>query len=227
MIVRCWKIKKKILDYIDENVNETDFLVIQKHLSECDSCKREFESYSKLFGLIDNIRKVDYPPESVWKNFLSDLHTRIEKEALNDYVERQKRQSYVQWSWASVAMASVLFLIFSLALGYHPSSVPDQKIPEASSSVTTEKNEGLYLAELISKTFINEKEARELRKLDKIVDYDMFAPSNYNSYHITSDTNTKSETDNSNTIKTLLDEDLSEFDSYDSTEYYTSVTGKI
>jgi len=225
--VRCWKIKKKILDYIDGNINETDFLVIQKHLSECDSCRREFESYNRLFGLMGNIHKIDYPPESVWKNFLSDLHTRIEKEAINDYAGKQKRQSYVQWSWVSVAMASVLFLIFSLVLEYHPSPVTDQKIQETASLATKEKTEGFYIAEIISKTFINEKEAKELKKLDKIVDYDMFAPSNYKSYIMTSDTNTNSEASNSNAMKTLLDENLSEFDNYDSTEYYASVAGKI
>jgi len=230
--MKCGKVKKKLLDYIDGNVSKADSAFIQDHISECNSCRRELESYSKLSGLIDSVNKIDYPPESVWKNFIFDLHTRIEKEALCEYVEKQKRPSYMKWSWVSIAVASVLFFIFSLALEYRPSATPEQnqQIKDVQRSVTsaiTEKSEGLSIAEVISKTFIDEKEAKELKKLDKIVDYDIFAPSSYNSYMIISDTNAKSETADNNVIKTLLDEDLSEYDSYDSTEYYTSVTGRM
>lgn len=229
MIVKCRKVKKMILDYIDGNVSNAESTFIRQHISECDSCRREFESYSKLFDLIDNVSKIDYPPESVWKNFVSDLHTRIEKEALSEYVHSQRHQSYMKWGWVSVAVASVIFFIFSLSLEFHSSPLLEQdqikntQIP-ATSQVSV-KSEKISIAEVISKTFINEKEAKELKKLEKIADYDVFAPSGYNSYLI-SDTNASNAVNN-DSIKSLLDGSLSEFDSFDSTEYYVSVTGKM
>ena len=218
-----------ILDYIDGNVSNVESISIHQHISECDSCRRELESYSKLFDLIDNVSKVDYPPESVWKNFISDLHTRIEKEALSEYVYNQRHQFYMKWGWVSVAVASVIFFIFSLSLEFHSSPLLDQdqfkNVQIPATSQVSGRSEKLSIAEVISKTFINEKETKELKKLEKIADYDVFAPSGYNSYLI-SDTNT-SNTVNNDSIKNLLDEKLSEFDSFDSTEYYVSVTGKM
>ncbi|MGB9596396.1 MAG: anti-sigma factor family protein [Candidatus Poribacteria bacterium] len=228
--MKCKKVKKMLSDYIDGNIGKTESLSINQHILECDSCRQELESFKKLFELIDNVSKVDYPPESTWKNFISDLHTRIEKEALSEYVEGQKNQTYMKWGWASIAIASVVFFIFSLSLEFRPSPLIEQDQPQnktiSISSQTLEKSEKLSIAEAISRTFIDEKEAKELKKLEKIADYDVFAPSSYNPY-ILSDLNTISNVVNNDSIKSLLDENLSGFDSFDSAEYYVSVTGKM
>ncbi len=230
MVVNCKKARKMILDYIDGNLSKSESLSIRQHISECDSCRQEFESFNKLFELIGNASKVDYPPESTWKNFVSDLHARIEKEALSEYVKDQRSQNIMRWGWVSFATVSVLFFIFSISLNFRPSPLLEQdQIQNVTTSTTPqvqEISEKPSIAEVISKTFIKEKELKELKKLEKIANYDVFVPSNYNPY-ILADTAIALDMTRNESTKTLSDKDLSELDIFDSSEYYVSINGDM
>ena len=65
-----------LLDYVNGILGPEDSHLIQEHTTGCDLCGRELDTLSKILKVIDGAR-VEYPPASVWENFLPDLHRRI------------------------------------------------------------------------------------------------------------------------------------------------------
>lgn len=218
--MKCWYIRKKLLDYIDGNLSEKDSFTIEQHIAKCAQCRQEIEMFSKLSKAI---HRVDYPPASVWDNFLSDLHTRIEKEAARDFAKEQKRQSYIKWGWVFTAATAVLFFVSSVILEYQSTVEPKnniQQIRVQARSSTSEKSESIFIAEIISDTLINEKEAVELKKLGNINVYEAYAPDHYNSYAILTDLNTETKPTNEISIQSLLKGNFAQFDTSDNQERY-------
>lgn len=219
--MKCWRIRKKILDYIDGNLTEKESLTLEQHITKCDHCRQEIEMFSKLTRFI---HRVNYPPASVWDNFLSDLHTRIKKEAARDFAKEEKRQSYVKWGWTFAAVTAVLFFVSSVILEYQSTVVPKSNLKQikVQTHSTSEKSDNIVIAEIISDTLINEKEAAELKKLENITDYETYAPDRYNSYAILTDLNTETKPINENTIQSLLKGNFAQFDTADTLERYNT-----
>ena len=220
--MKCRRIRKKLLDYIDGSLSEKESLMLEQHITKCDHCHQEIELFSKLAKFI---HRVDYPPASVWGNFLSDLHTRIEKEAARDFAKEQKRQSYVKWGWTFAAATAVLFFVSSVILEYQSTVKPKnnlQQIRVQTRSSTSEKSESFFIAEIISDTLINEKEAAELRKLNNITDYEAYAPDHYNSYAILPDLNAETKPTSESSIQSLLKGNFAQFDTADTVERYNT-----
>jgi hypothetical protein len=171
---------------------------------------------------------VDYPPTSIWNNFLPDLHARIEKEAVVDYAKDQKKQSYVKWGWTFVAVASVMFFVSSIILEYQSSygtknkKIQQMQIKTQPRSPIVEKSDSFFIAEIISDTMINEKEAVKLKKLVNNADYEAFTPKNYNQYYNLTEINVESKHVSENVIQSLLNDTYSQFDNSDSLERYNT-----
>jgi hypothetical protein len=221
--VNCKHIRKKLLDYTERNLSEKDSLMVKQHIAKCDSCRQELALFNKLSEFT---YKVDYPPTSIWNNFLPDLHARIEKEAAVDYAKDQKKQSYVKWGWTFVAVASVMFFVSSIILEYQsPFGTKGKKIQQIrvqSRSPIVEKSDSFFIAEIISDTMIDEKDAVKLKKLVNNADYEAFTPTNYNPYYNLTEINTESKHAGENVIQSLLNDTYSQFDNSDSLERYNT-----
>ena len=221
--MNCKHIRKKLLDYTERNLSEKDSLMVKRHIAKCDSCHQELALFIKLSEFT---YKVDYPPVSIWNNFLPDLHARIEKEAAVDYAKDQKRQSYVKWGWTFVAVASVMFFVSSIILEYQSpfgtKSKNASQIRVQPRSTIVEKSDSFFIAEIISDTMINEKEAVKLKKLVNNADYEAFTPTNYNQYYNLTEINVESKHVSENFIQSLLNDTYSQFDNTDSLERYNT-----
>lgn len=224
--MNCKCVRKKLLDYIDGNLNEKKSLIMEQHIAKCKSCRQEMNLFIKLSGFI---HKVDYPPTSIWNNFLPDLHARIEKEAAIDFSKEQKRQSYVRWGWTFVAAVSVMFFISSIILEYQsPFGTKGKNAPQIkvqARATTVERSDSFFIAEIISDTMINEKEAIKLKKLVNNADYEAFTPTNYNLYYTLNDLNVESKPISENVIQTLLNDTYSQFSNADNSEHYDTAEG--
>ena len=214
-------IRKKLLDYTERNLSEKDLLMVKQHIAKCDSCRQELALFIKLSEFT---YKVDYPPTSIWNNFLPDLHARIEKEAAVDYAKDQKRQPYVKWGWTFVAVASVMFFVSSIILEYQsPFGTKSKNAPQIkiqARSTTFERSDSFFIAEIISDTMIDEKEAVKLKKLVNNADYEAFAPTNYNPYYNLTEINVEPKHVSENVIQSLLNDTYSQYT--DSLEHYNS-----
>lgn len=219
--MNCKHIRKKLLDYTERNLSEKDSLMVEQHVAKCDSCRQELAIFIKL---PEFIHKVDYPPASIWNNFLPDLHALIEKEAAVDFAKEQKRQSYVKWGWAFVAVASVMFCVSSIILEYQsPYGTKGKNAQQTkiqASSTIVERSDSFFIAEIISDTMIDEKEAVKLKKLVNNADYEAFTPTNYNQYYNLTEINVESKHVSENVIQSLLNDTYSQYT--DSLERYNT-----
>ena len=112
--MKCKHARKVLADHVNEVLESEDSRLVQEHVAECDSCRRELDMLRKVLKLTDDV-KVEYPPASVWENFLRDLHRRIEAEAALAFREQQRQRLYLLPGWAASVAAVVLILAASFS----------------------------------------------------------------------------------------------------------------
>lgn len=63
--MKCEEIKQKIMDFVEGNLQKEQYLIIQNHLKECNSCEKEFEW---ITGIISSAKKIQIPEydQSFW-----------------------------------------------------------------------------------------------------------------------------------------------------------------
>jgi hypothetical protein len=141
----------------------------------------------KVLSLADDV-KVEYPPVSVWENFLPDLHRRIESEAALIFKKQQRQRLYLLPGWIASAVA-ILILFASVMLRYYPPANPDgpqragniEMVESSFPSVTEDSSERAIftVAGIISNVLITEAEAEELKKLESIAQLETLTLPNY------------------------------------------------
>lgn len=225
--MECKHIQKKLLEYIDGILSYEDSELVESHIAECDSCRREIELFYRLSGIIC---KVDYPPASIWGDFLFDLHKRIDREALYQFAKEQKHKTYAIWGWAFASVAAIIFLITSIFLEYRIDSNKNYFIakPEiASKPVYSNDYESYVIADIVSKAFINDKNIVHLKKLQKINEYSIFSPPSNNYYFALPEPSEQPKTNSEDRFYPSLYDSLDDYDYIDTAEYYVSVSGSL
>jgi len=222
--MRCKSIRKKLLEYLEGTLSHRNFIAVENHVRKCDSCRHEMEMFSRLSGLI---RKVDYPPASIWDNFLDDLHVRIDGEITKSFVESQKNRVYITWGWTS---AAVVFLIASIFIEYHIEDAKNHYIPHSQTASKTSvagNNEGYIVAEIVSETFIDDRRVAELKKLQKINESSIVAPRRYDYYPSVAESMEQTESKTEAENQPALFDSLFGTGYLDALEYYASDPGAI
>ncbi len=171
--MKCKRAQKMLTDYVNKILGSEDSRLVQEHVVECDSCRRELDVLEKILGLIDDV-KVEYPPASIWENFLPDLHRRIEKEAAFAFRKQRQQRFYLLPGWIANT-AVVLFLFALVMLKYYPFTEPvqPQQRPEnvemvesiPASVIEEDSSEHALVAGIISEVLITEAEVAKLKEL--------------------------------------------------------------
>ena len=71
LTMKCKRAQKLLAGYINEVLEPEASREVQEHVAECGICRKELGTLRRVLELIDNV-KVEYPPTSVWENFLPD-----------------------------------------------------------------------------------------------------------------------------------------------------------
>ncbi len=178
-MVKC-KYQKKLIDYVDGILSAGEMDIVERHIRTCKSCYHEVTLLKKLPQM--NF-KIEYPPDSVWDSFLDDLHKRIEQEVYSEFIRQQKQKKWVLASLSAVALV-VFFIFVSTLIEYHALSKPirisEIRNPQQKPDLLVSEN--LFIFGLISRTFIDDEDAKKLKYLNKYfnsseyykVDYDYF-----------------------------------------------------
>ena len=218
--MKCKHAQKMLADYVNGVLETADNRQIQQHIAQCENCRWELEMLKKVLGLVDNV-EVEYPPASVWENFIPDLHRRIENEAAIIFMRKQRRRSYLLPGWAATATIA-LILFVSLTMWNRPATrspqtqVADNTETMQNPTVTEDSPETTLVTEVILETLFTEAEAEKLKDLESAVQLGTPILPYY--YHDSDDedlTGTDSDTDTildgEDVIKYLEDE-FEEFD---------------
>lgn len=169
--MKCERARKMLADYVNEALDTEGNREIQEHVARCEACRRELSALGKILELIDNV-KVEYPPTSVWENFLPDLHKRIANEAALIFKKQQRQHLYLLPGWAAVA--AIVLIIAASAMLDNRSAIEPIHIQRASNteirqnaslSKTESGSEYALIAGIISELLITEAEAEKLKEL--------------------------------------------------------------
>lgn len=76
--MKCKKIKKRLVDYIEDELRDSEKKVIDEHLKICNKCSMELNSLRETISLT---KKAIVPriSERFWVNFLPNVREKIEK----------------------------------------------------------------------------------------------------------------------------------------------------
>lgn len=225
--MKCKRARKMLLDYVNGTLEQEDSYLIQEHTTGCDPCRRELDTLSKILEVIDNT-KVEYPPASVWENFLPDLHKRIEREAALVFGKQYRQRLYFLPGWAAF-VTIVMLTIFTIVMPkYYPSAslfryqtVENAENVENTETVETgsppvleDSSEPVIVAGMISKMLITEAEAAELDKLRNFIQSEVLIPPHYGEDDIMiniTEESRSTEEDDEGVIQFLLEGEFAEY----------------
>jgi hypothetical protein len=77
--MKCEEVETKMMDYLDNNLDQETCLEIEKHLETCESCLDEFKEGQQVLNMISKDEMVK-PDDSLRINFYHMLHKEIKKE---------------------------------------------------------------------------------------------------------------------------------------------------
>jgi len=124
--MKCKKIRRKLVAYLDGELNEKQRLLIERHLSECIECRKEINLLSETFYLLKNERHIA-PSENFETNLWRIIYS-AKKEKVTPYFLR--RMTYIVLP-AAVATA--------LIIGVFRENLKERFIPSQRISVSMEE----------------------------------------------------------------------------------------
>lgn len=78
--MRCEEIRPYLSAYLDGEIEHDKKLEIEKHLSECESCTKEYQSFAKLKEVTDGMKFADLS-DQLWAGYWKGIYRRIERGA--------------------------------------------------------------------------------------------------------------------------------------------------
>jgi len=102
----CEEFKELIVSLTYNELPETEAVVVQSHLSDCEACSKFRAEIKQTGDLLENWADVDIPVD------LASLHSQAEHKPIIARLPWQKR--WFAWTTAAFGIAAVLFVVFGL-----------------------------------------------------------------------------------------------------------------
>ncbi len=77
--MKCIEFEKLINEYLDNELNKADSLIVEKHMENCEACKYIYEDLLELKSLFTDLEEVELP-----KGFNDELHSKLLEVANED-----------------------------------------------------------------------------------------------------------------------------------------------
>jgi predicted anti-sigma-YlaC factor YlaD len=78
--MRCEDIQKLMMGYLDGEISDDEKKLVEKHLNECERCRKEFDSFTRLKEVTDKVKLADLN-EDIWAGYWKGVYRRIERGA--------------------------------------------------------------------------------------------------------------------------------------------------
>ena len=72
------KIKELISSYYDEELDEEQKKLVERHLEECSECRKEFEEMGKFEEVMSRMA-LKKPPKEAWQMYWTSVYNRLER----------------------------------------------------------------------------------------------------------------------------------------------------
>lgn len=114
-MLKCFLMRKKIYEYLDNSLSDVDTIRVKKHLETCGECREKFERMKSIIALAAE-KKAPVPDNEFWHKFQVDLDSKLnEKLVLPAAVKRRPAFRYRP----AVAYVSTLLFVFVLGISLY------------------------------------------------------------------------------------------------------------
>lgn len=126
--MKCRKVKKRLVDYIEDELKALEKKAIDDHLEACHKCSAELNGLRETIGLTKRV-KVPLLSERFWINFLPNVREKIE--------EREQRKQLFSFKLVPAFVVS-LSILFIISIFYFRNREPNIETVEFIESVIIE-----------------------------------------------------------------------------------------
>ncbi|MFC2163699.1 anti-sigma factor family protein [Acidobacteriota bacterium] len=89
------KIKELISSYHDDVLSADQKDLVEEHIKQCDSCRKEMEEMGKFEEVMDKM-ELKKPPKEVWQVYWSSIYNRLER----------------RFGWILLSIGAIIVLFF-------------------------------------------------------------------------------------------------------------------
>ncbi len=93
--MKCEEMKPYLMSHLDGEIDPEKKSEVEKHLSECESCRKEYQSFLKLKQETDKMKIADLSDE-LWKGYWKGIYRRVERGA----------------GWIFLSIGAIMLLLF-------------------------------------------------------------------------------------------------------------------
>jgi len=76
--MKCEEIRPWLMAYLDGEIEQREKSEVEKHLADCESCRREYESFARLKEVTNRMRFADLS-DQLWAGYWKGVYRRIER----------------------------------------------------------------------------------------------------------------------------------------------------
>ncbi len=95
--MKCEEIKPYLSAYLDGEIEPDKKLEIERHLSDCEACRKEYQSFAKLKEVTDRMKFADLS-DQLWAGYWKGIYRRVERGA----------------GWIFLSIGAVILLAFGV-----------------------------------------------------------------------------------------------------------------
>jgi predicted anti-sigma-YlaC factor YlaD len=78
--MKCEEIRPWLMAFLDGEIEQREKSEVEKHLVECESCRREYESFARLKEVTNTMRFADLS-DQLWAGYWKGVYQRVERGA--------------------------------------------------------------------------------------------------------------------------------------------------
>jgi len=112
--MKCKEIEVRIFDYLEGQLSEKETGEFEKHLAQCDGCRKELEESKKLLATMDTVQ-----PESPGRGHKQSFEKMLEQEKQGMVKSNSSKVQPLFWKTAFQIAASVLLVLCGYRYGEH------------------------------------------------------------------------------------------------------------
>lgn len=118
--MECLKAKKLIHEYLDNHISESEKKDLEQHLQNCNSCRKEMESWGELFSDLNVLAEEETVPSGLTQSIMNQIQSK-QVTIQQSWWERLKHilsipRFSLKWigAAATIAVSLMVFLNFNL-----------------------------------------------------------------------------------------------------------------
>jgi len=155
-MIKCFFIRRKLYDYLDNALSDSDSDKVKLHLASCVSCRSQSERIARIIEVTEK-KVTPQVSDEFWKNFKAGLYTKIAQRLVP--VEEAKPQVNY-WLRPAWMLSTALVIVLTVNFYFRSNSL------YVSNSDAAIVNEAILLEEVSPGTIVTNGDTSSFEELN-------------------------------------------------------------